>query len=122
MYDVIFYRDKNGNSEIKDYLMDLMESAETSKDHRLNLQKIFAYIDMLKEKGLSLREPYIKYIQDGIWELRPLKNRILFFYWNEKKFILLRHFMKDKRKTPQREIRIALRMKKDYQKRNGEHN
>ena len=42
---------------------------------------------MLKANGLSLGEPYIKHIDSDIWELRPIKDRILFAYWNNNKFI-----------------------------------
>ncbi|MBR3186480.1 MAG: type II toxin-antitoxin system RelE/ParE family toxin [Lachnospiraceae bacterium] len=39
-----------------------------------------------------------------IWELRPLRNRILFAAWVNDSFVLLSHFMKKTQKTPKREI------------------
>jgi len=69
---------------------------------------------MLKEKGLSLGTPYIKHIDGEIWELRPLRDRILFAYFDNNEFILLSIFMKQTQKTPQREIEKAKRYLEDY--------
>ena len=73
---------------------------------------------MLKYYGLNLREPYIKKLDHEIWELRPLRDRILFASWCNNKFILLSIFMKQTQKTPQREIEKAKRLLKDYKERN----
>lgn len=75
------------------------------------------YIDLLSEYGLKLGEPYIKKIEDDIWELRPMRDRILFASWYNNKFILLNFFMKKTNKTPKREIDKAKRLFKDYKKR-----
>ena len=48
--------------------------------------------------------PYLKHIHGDLWELRPLRDRLFFFYFNNGTFILLHHFLKKTRKTPQREI------------------
>ena len=72
---------------------------------------------MLQEKGLTLGEPYIKHIDDNIWELRPLRDRILFACFENNKFILLSIFMKKTQKTPQREIEKAKRIFEDYRRR-----
>ena len=49
MYKVEFYEDKNGESEVRDYLMKLAEEAKTDKHARINKNKIFAYIKALEE-------------------------------------------------------------------------
>lgn len=49
-----------------------------------------------------------------IWELRPLKDRILFFAYDGDNIILLSHFKKTTQKTPQREIKKANKLMKDY--------
>ncbi len=38
------------------------------------------YIKALKEYGLQLKEPYIKHLDGEIWELRPLRDRILLWH------------------------------------------
>lgn len=75
------------------------------------------YIDLLSEYGLKLGEPYIKKIEEDIWELRAMRDRILFASWYNNKFILLNFFMKKTNKTPKREIDKAKRLFKDYKKR-----
>lgn len=75
------------------------------------------YIDLLSECGLSLTEPYIKKLDGEIWELRPLRDRILFASWCNNNFILLHIFMKQTQKTPRREIEKAKRFLEDYKKR-----
>lgn len=115
MYDVEIYETENGKSEVKEYIKELQK--KTSKDKKIKFQKIIAYIRMLKEQGLSLGEPYIKHLDGQIWELRPLRNRILFASCIDNKFVLLSIFMKQTQKTPKREIEKAKRYLEDYIKR-----
>jgi len=61
--------------------------------------------------------PYVKHLEDEIWELRPLKERILFSAWEGDGFLLLHHFVKKTRKIPQREIDQAKRNLTDYRER-----
>ena len=77
---------------------------------------------MLRENGLSIGEPYIKHLDNDIWELRPLRDRILFAYFDNNKFILLSIFIKQTQKTPQREIEKAKKLLEDYKKRGNKYN
>ena len=120
MYEVEFYRDQNGKSEIVEYLDELKEKGETSKSERVNRDKILAYIIALKQYGTRIGQPIVKHIDGSIWELRPHANRIFFFYWKDNKFVLLHHFIKKTRKTPQREIEQARTKMKDFIERHGE--
>lgn len=115
MYKVILYRDKNGESEIEEYLKELQRNE--SKDAKIKFKKITAYIDKLELQGTRIGEKYVKHIEHDIWELRPLRDRILFAYWENNKFILLSIFMKQTRKTPKREIEKAKRNLKEFLKR-----
>lgn len=115
MYDIIVYEDKNGKSEIQEYLKYL--SIKKDKNSKIKYNKIIAYIRMLKQNGLNIGEPYIKHINNEIWELRPIRDRILFASWYNNKFILLSVFTKETQKAPQREIEKAKRILEDYKKR-----
>ena len=117
MFDIEFYEDKNGESEVYNYIQKLNKNK--SKENRQKLKKIYMYIDLLSECGLSLTEPYIKKLDKEIWELRPLRDRILFASWCNNKFILLSVFMKQTQKTPKSEIEKAKRMLEDYKNRGG---
>ena len=118
MYSINFYRDKDGNEPIIEYLKKLRK--RNDKNSRINLNKINDYIEALSKYGTYLGEPYIKHLDGEIWELRPLKNRIMFFAYDGKQFVLLSHFIKKTQKTHKREIDKAKRLMKDYLERNEE--
>ena len=94
MYTVEFYEDKDGKSEVRDYLVELVKDARTDKNARINKNKIFAYIKAIEEYGTRIGQPIVKHIEDDLWELRPLSNRIFFFYWKDNKFVLVHHYIK----------------------------
>ena len=120
MYEVKFYRDSNGKSEIVEYLDELKEKSKTNKNERINRYKILAYIGALEQYGTRVGQPVVKHIDGSMWELRPLANRIFFFYWKDNKFVLLHHFIKKTQKTPAREIEQARAKLKDFIERHGE--
>lgn len=118
MYDIEFYEDKNGESEVYSYIQSLRKNS--SKENKQKLKKIYMYIDLLSEYGLLLKEPYIKKLDKEIWELRPMRDRILFASWFNNKFILLSVFRKQTQKTPRNEIERAKRLLDDYKRRSDE--
>ena len=115
MYTIEIYKGKSGNSEIMEYLNNLKN--KNDKENRIKMQKIVAYMRLLEEKGLYLGKPFIKHLSGEIWELRPIRDRILFASFNNNKFILLSVFKKKTRKTPIREIEKAKSFLKDYKER-----
>ena len=108
MYQIEIYEDIYGKSDVIDYFNKLQKS--DSKDDRIKIQKIRMYMRLLQEYGLSLNEPYIKHIEKDIWELRPLRDRFLFAYWNNNKFVILSQFVKKTNKTPRSEIEKARKL------------
>jgi len=115
MYKVFLYKDKNDKSAFADYLRSL--AAKKDKSSRIKLQKIRDYIKFLRLEGTAVGEPFVKHLDGDIWELRPIRDRILFAAWDGSAFILLHHFMKKTQKTPQREIEQAKRNLSDYMER-----
>lgn len=107
MHEIYFYKDRNGNRTVYDYILEL--AGRKDKDSRIKFNKIQDYIKALKAYGLKLREPYIKHLDGEIWELRPHRDRILFVAWYNGSFVLLHPFMKKTQKTPAREIEKARR-------------
>ena len=81
------------------------------------MQKIRDYLKYLHTDSRQAGEPYIKHLDGEIWELRPLRYRILFAAWDNNSFILLHCFMKQTQKTPQREIEQAKRNLSDMRER-----
>ena len=107
MYKIHFYKDRNGNEPVLEYLRQI--SARQDKDSRIKANKINDYIEALAQYGTLAGVPYIKHLDGEIWELRPLRDRILFVAWHNGSFVLLHPFMKKTQKTPAREIKKAKR-------------
>ena len=113
MKKILFYTDVDGNSEILNYLKVL--ELKNDKDSILNAKKIYAYIENLSKFTVAIGKPFVKYLGNKIWELRPLRHRILFFE-SDDCYVLLSHFVKDTNKTPKNEIIKARKRMEDYLK------
>lgn len=107
MFKIYFYKDKNGKEPVLEYIEELAKKKD--KDSRIKLNKINDYIETLSRYGTQAGEPYIKHLDAEIWELRPLRDRILFIGWVNGSYVLLHQFMKKTQKTPAREIEKAKR-------------
>ncbi len=115
LHSIYFYRDKNGNSQVEDYLTEL--ASMTDKDSRVKFKKIAEYIKALRLYGTIIGQPYVKHIDGDIWELRPIKDRIFFVGWSNGSYVLLHTFVKKTQKTPKREIEQAKREYEDLKAR-----
>ena len=105
MYNIYFYKDAKGKEPVFDYINELR--ARSDKDSRIKFCKIMDYIEVLSLRGTLAGEPFIKHLDGEIWELRPLRDRILFAGWIDGGFVLLHTFIKKTQKTPAREIKRA---------------
>lgn len=114
MYTVGFYENRNGKSELWEFLEELRIKAETNKDARIQYKQITFYIQLLQDNGTCLPDNITKHIADGIWELRPGNNRVLYFFFENDTFILLHHFRKKSQKTPRSEIEKAKSERDDF--------
>ena len=121
MYEVIFYEDENGYSEILEFLNVLEQKSYTNKDARIQYKQIITYLTLLQTHGTYLGENITKHIDENIWELRPGNNRIFYFCYRDNQFVILHHFRKKTRKTPLREIQKAKRERDDFERRGGIH-
>ncbi len=118
-YEIIFWQDINGFSETQDYIYELKEKSIKSKDARIKLNKIVEYIDILERYGTQVGEPYVKHLEGELYELRPLRDRFIFFYKKENKYIILNHFVKKTQKTPRKEIEKAYRLIDNFTERDN---
>ena len=80
--------------------------------------KIIHVAKLIDEFGLpNIGEPYIKHLQEKLWEIRTRGKdgigRSLYVTATGKRVIILRNFIKKTRKTPQKEIEIALQRAKE---------
>lgn len=115
MFNVVLYKTKTGYSELRSQIKYLKDRFLTSKDARIQLNEIEFEIELLKKSGTNVPPNIAKHITGSIWELRPGKNRILFFFdKGEATFVLLHMFAKKTQKTPKQEIERAKREMNDY--------
>ena len=114
MFQVEFYEDASGHSDVREFLEELRQQIAKNKDARIQYQQLVMYIELLQRHGTQLSNNIVKLITDDIWELRPGNNRVLYFYCDNDAFVLLHHFRKKTMKTPPREIRRAKAERDDY--------
>ena len=101
-FEVIFYEDENGECPVEEFISAL--------DIKMRV-KIVGLLEILEEKGNLLREPYSKYLRDGIFELRCKQGndttRVLYFFYYGEKIVLTNGFVKKTQKIPAAEIKLA---------------
>ena len=114
MFQIVFYEDQNGKSELWDFIEELRLKSAAVKASRIEWNQIALYIELLSKNGTRLPQNITKHIEDGIWELRPGHNRIFYFFSRDDTFVLLHHFRKKTQKTPPREIGRAIVERDEY--------
>ena len=81
--------------------------------------RLYRTLAVLETDGNNIREPYSKFLGDGIYEVRvqQVNNiaRVLYFFVVNKKIILTNGFIKKTQKTPINEIKKAQVIKKEFE-------
>lgn len=115
MKNIVLYVDEKGKSQVEEYCK--VYVLNNDKNSKINQNKINDYLNALRYGGVKIGYPYVKYLKNKIWELRPLDNRILFFETSER-YVMLNAFKKQTSKTPSKEIEKAKILMKKYIERN----
>lgn len=114
MFQVEFYETEDGDTPVENFL--------NSLDIKMK-NKLLMILSVLQEKGNTLREPYSKHLEDGIFEIRGKVgsdiSRVLYFFYHNGKIIITNGFVKKTQKTPKREIETAKKYRKEYCERFG---
>lgn len=114
LFQVEYYEKSDGTYPAEEFIL--------SQDEKMQA-KLFRLLDLLELKGNELREPFSKPLSDGIFEIRASQGnnitRVLYFFVVGKKVILTNGFVKKTQKTPNSEIELAKKYRKDYQLRKG---
>lgn len=114
MYKLIFYSRNN-----KPLLKDLLEQLR-KQDKPLEVGKIYDFLDNLEKYGPKINSAFkpkaTKALGDGLFELRPLPNRIFFIFEKNDEIVVLHGFIKTTNKTPPQEIEKAKKEKKEYER------
>ena len=112
MFEIEFYRLPNGVKPAELFISGLTPKMQV---------KALDSLEILREFGNALREPYSKPICKGLFELRiKFSNdiaRVFYFFYSGKKIVITNGFVKKTQKTPKSEIDLAHKYKADYERR-----
>lgn len=104
-WKVKFFQTARGDSPVEDFIKDQDE---------IIFAKILSAISLLKTGGPFLKPPYIKKLQDKLYELRisGIITIRIFYTMKNGEYFLLHAFKKKSQKTPNKELKLAIdRMK-----------
>ena len=111
-FPVEFYETEDGRTPTQEFL--------DSLEPKMNA-KMVGLMEILEEKGYSLREPYSAPLEDGIFELRAVQgsniSRALFFFYVKGRIVITHGFIKKTQKTPRAQIELAKKYRADFLKR-----
>ena len=101
-WKIKFYKTSNDKSPVRDWIVDLDIKTKA---------KVLKNIEMLKEFNINLKAPYVKPLEDKLYELRTKDTkgiyRIIYFAYTNQTFYLLNAFIKKTQTTPRKEIELA---------------
>jgi len=119
MSKIQLYEDARGRYPVKDFYSAI--EASGGKDARIQADKYRFQVALLERLGAwEENGKAVKKLRNKVWELRPGKNRVLFFHWKDDIYILLHAFPKTTNQTPQAEIDKAEDEIKDWIARHGQ--
>jgi len=108
-YECIYFATAPSDPPVEEFIKSL---------DRRTRQKFFNAVEMLKDLGKYIPQPYCKYIRKGLYELRfkgvEGNVRIIYFFYVDHSFVLLHGFLKKKSKISHQDIQIAKQRMKTF--------
>jgi phage-related protein len=109
-----FYRTLGGNEPVRDWL-----KQELGKEDRIKVGTAIKRVEL----EWPISKPTCAPLSDGLWKVRiNLPNRIarVVFCVHDETMVLLHGFIKKAQKTPQDDLELALKRKRDVEKASAE--
>jgi phage-related protein len=109
-WKIEFYQSPNGNPIVYDWFL----------NQETQVKAKFAQIfDLLQDKGILVGMPYVRpIVNTKLYEIRVEQStniyRIFYFAYTGRRFILLHGFQKKTQKTPNKEIELAEKRRKEF--------
>lgn len=111
-FRLVFFERSDGTVPVREFLQGLSDARHETK--------IVSWLLELEQKNLSLREPFVKPLGEGLWELRIRHGhfwyRVLFFYHADGEIVLTNAFRKETEKTPAAELDRAREARRLYER------
>ncbi len=109
-YQVEFYCDEKGRMPAKEYF----DKADKSGKY-----KLIALVEYLTDEGKLYDKTKYRIVDDAekIFEFKPKHDRFFNFFYKGGKIILTNAYRKKTQKVDKKELRKAIKMKQDYEKR-----
>lgn len=100
-WKVLFFQTARGDSPVKEFIQN---------QDKTTYMKLIHAIELLENSGPFLKPPYIKKLQDKLYELR-ISGKVairIFYTISHNEYYLLHAFKKKSQKTPSKELKVAL--------------
>jgi phage-related protein len=114
-WSVEFYSDRDNSSPVLDWYETLDDKTKA---------KLIWTFQLLETNGIEVGMPYIKPLEDKLYEVRAEVNRnairVIYFLYTERRFILLHGFHKKTQKTPKKELEKAKKYLEDFLEQNSD--
>ncbi len=114
-WTIVFYLLPSGDSPVENFVRALDERTQA---------RVRWSIEQLRARNIRAREPLVKHIAGKLYELREESQtniyRIFYFFYTGRRIVLLHGFQKKTRKTPSKEVAIAIKRMNDFIQRGGE--
>jgi phage-related protein len=112
VFEIEYFQTVNGHKPVKEFIDD--------QDVKMQA-KIFRQLQLLKEFGPKLGEPFSSMVAKGIFEMRIQQSnnitRIFHFFVRNQRIVLTHGFTKKTQKTPYFEISRAIKYRAEYESR-----
>lgn len=101
-YEIYYFLDHRNENPVKKFIYSLPFKEQA---------KIYSYLRALSIEGPNLKRPMADYLGYDIYELRPWRNRIFYYFHLKEKIILLHAIRKRTRKITRGDLRLCHRRK-----------
>jgi len=119
MLKIQLYEDARGRCPVNTFYSAI--EASGGKNAKIQAEKFRSQVAGLQRLGAwEENGKAVKKLRNKVWELRPGKNRVLFFHWKDDIYILLHAFHKTTGPTPSSEIEKAEKEINDWIMRHGQ--
>ena len=102
--NIFYFVNERGQNPVKEFIDSLPVKEQA---------KIFAYIMELEHQGHNLRRPLSDYLGHGIYELRPKRDRIFFFFFLKDYAVLVHAIKKKSKKIPKADLEFCIKRKNE---------